>query len=670
MSESGRNMLQTFAIKDTKETDFATTAAEIGALSNDFDSEDKSTWSEDFSSLLEQEQQKSNTTDQPSQTDSKDLSEIQNEKGIDVENETNQSDQKQSLNTAEELASQQALKGVQSLDTETKQGKLTQVHHELEYFDRYHLQSIPVASKQFDLLSVGNNNVINPSDSSLLSQLANMLERLQKIASEQQPEQPVSPEQLNPQLQSVNAMLDNMLSKLTQLMSDADNKLSKGEITHAAHSELQQTTTKAHLPELASLLEKLGQIKYQVSSAKVEFKSAEINTLVKDLNKLMANLSTIVASKESGSSTVKSQQVLQYIDFNDLTGLNHQDGITSHAIKAFQGGTQLHINTTHLDTHLKPVSVIQSEDSQNKLIPVETGLERFLKQSDDQQQKTLEWLAKQIQNAVHSDNPDYATSSAGTLSKHQQNADTATYLSQLKLTLGEMREQLKQGHISDLDLSAAVNRVIQNTTEGASLDAQARGQLDHALKQLSQSLEGGKGGFSITEPVWVNSSIPTASRSDTMSIEGVKQNLTQTAQSDRPVNIFKPEGQQQLVEKVRWLVNQNQLQADIRLDPPELGSMKIRVSIQGDAANVNFVVQTPHAKDMLDQAVPRLRTMLQESGIDLGQSSVHQDGKGEQQAGRRDEDQSGSFHASPDEGVVVAEQPIVRNSMSGIDYFV
>jgi len=77
------------------------------------------------------------------------------------------------------------------------------------------------------------------------------------------------------------------------------------------------------------------------------------------------------------------------------------------------------------------------------------------------------------------------------------------------------------------------------------------------------------------------------------------------------------------------MINSRNISAEIRLDPPDLGGMNIKVNLSGDSASVSFIVQSQHARDALDQAVPRLREMLEEHGIELGQSSVHQESAGD-----------------------------------------
>jgi len=103
----------------------------------------------------------------------------------------------------------------------------------------------------------------------------------------------------------------------------------------------------------------------------------------------------------------------------------------------------------------------------------------------------------------------------------------------------------------------------------------------------------------------------------TSSTRGVDTN---TQQINLPVQ--HPQWAQQVGDRVQWLVGQNMQQAEIRLNPPELGALEVRIQLHGDQANVNF--SSPHAvvRDALDAAMPRLREMLQAHGLTLGDVNV------------------------------------------------
>ncbi|WP_052481106.1 flagellar hook-length control protein FliK [Gilvimarinus agarilyticus] len=68
-------------------------------------------------------------------------------------------------------------------------------------------------------------------------------------------------------------------------------------------------------------------------------------------------------------------------------------------------------------------------------------------------------------------------------------------------------------------------------------------------------------------------------------------------------------------QKVTWMARQNITSADIRLDPPDLGSIHVRVTIQNDQAHVSFSSAQPVVREALDQHSARLREMLTEQGM-------------------------------------------------------
>jgi len=76
--------------------------------------------------------------------------------------------------------------------------------------------------------------------------------------------------------------------------------------------------------------------------------------------------------------------------------------------------------------------------------------------------------------------------------------------------------------------------------------------------------------------------------------------------------------------------------ARIQLDPPELGSLEIKMQIQHDQASVQVSAQSHQVKDVLDNGAQRLRDALAAEGIELNEFSVAADGgrQGGEDAGR------------------------------------
>ncbi|WP_429092746.1 flagellar hook-length control protein FliK [Aeromonas rivipollensis] len=98
-----------------------------------------------------------------------------------------------------------------------------------------------------------------------------------------------------------------------------------------------------------------------------------------------------------------------------------------------------------------------------------------------------------------------------------------------------------------------------------------------------------------------------------------------------------PEAPAQLHQKVNLMLADKLQQAEIQLDPLGLGKMKIQIQMDASSqANVHFVVQHGQTREMLEQAMPRLRDMLAGQGIQLGQTVVQQQAQqqGQQQQGQ------------------------------------
>ena len=79
------------------------------------------------------------------------------------------------------------------------------------------------------------------------------------------------------------------------------------------------------------------------------------------------------------------------------------------------------------------------------------------------------------------------------------------------------------------------------------------------------------------------------------------------------------------------LASSNKQQAEIRLTPADLGPLRVRIAVEDGAANVTFQAQHAVTRDAIEAAMPRLREMLAESGLSLGQTSVRDDGVADRQ---------------------------------------
>jgi flagellar hook-length control protein FliK len=74
--------------------------------------------------------------------------------------------------------------------------------------------------------------------------------------------------------------------------------------------------------------------------------------------------------------------------------------------------------------------------------------------------------------------------------------------------------------------------------------------------------------------------------------------------------------------RVSWMVGQHESQAELTLTPPQLGKIEVSITVSGDQTSAQFVTATPAARELIEQSLPRLREILEQSGISLGQTDV------------------------------------------------
>lgn len=86
--------------------------------------------------------------------------------------------------------------------------------------------------------------------------------------------------------------------------------------------------------------------------------------------------------------------------------------------------------------------------------------------------------------------------------------------------------------------------------------------------------------------------------------------------------VHSPTWSAEVGQRVVWMARNNVQEAQLSVNPPNLGPIEITLSLKDDAATARFF--SPHAevREILEQALPRLREMLAGAGVQLGQSDV------------------------------------------------
>ena len=83
-----------------------------------------------------------------------------------------------------------------------------------------------------------------------------------------------------------------------------------------------------------------------------------------------------------------------------------------------------------------------------------------------------------------------------------------------------------------------------------------------------------------------------------------------------------PEWEGALGQRVVWMAGLQHQVAELQLNPPHLGPLEVRLNLSDGQASVSFVSQQPAVREAIETALPRLREMLADNGISLGNVMV------------------------------------------------
>lgn len=126
-------------------------------------------------------------------------------------------------------------------------------------------------------------------------------------------------------------------------------------------------------------------------------------------------------------------------------------------------------------------------------------------------------------------------------------------------------------------------------------------------------------------------------------------------------------------EKVLWMANQNHQVAELHLNPPSLGPLEVRLTVSNDQASALFVSHHSAVREAIETALPRLREMLADSGIMLGNAMVSSESFSQQQAFDQQSGREGGRGTREAEGVaarIVGQGKLAGRARAGmVDIF-
>jgi hypothetical protein len=101
-----------------------------------------------------------------------------------------------------------------------------------------------------------------------------------------------------------------------------------------------------------------------------------------------------------------------------------------------------------------------------------------------------------------------------------------------------------------------------------------------------------------------------------------------------------------MAARVNWQAGEKIQIAQFSINPPDLGPVEVKISLDNDKASVQFHVMNGAVKEALEDALPRLRELMSQSGMTLADSNVSQQSR----------DQGGQS-SSADEALQAGQNP-------------
>lgn len=119
-------------------------------------------------------------------------------------------------------------------------------------------------------------------------------------------------------------------------------------------------------------------------------------------------------------------------------------------------------------------------------------------------------------------------------------------------------------------------------------------------------------------------------------------------QIDTPVGVRGWESE--VGNRLVWMAGRQESRAELVLNPPQMGRIEVSLSISADqSASALFVSASPAVREALENALPRLRELMADAGIALGQAQVGSESSGQSARERENSDNFPRALAGDDE---------------------
>ena len=133
----------------------------------------------------------------------------------------------------------------------------------------------------------------------------------------------------------------------------------------------------------------------------------------------------------------------------------------------------------------------------------------------------------------------------------------------------------------------------------------------------------------------------------------------------------------ELGDRILFMAGKKIQSAEIRLNPPNLGLLEVKLAVNGDQAQLVFQSGNAAVRDVLESSIPRIREMLEQSGItltDVNISDRQKPGAEQSADGDKDKNRNGSSMNGTgqgfDEDEVVPISTMAVDRIGLVDYYI
>jgi flagellar hook-length control protein FliK len=124
-----------------------------------------------------------------------------------------------------------------------------------------------------------------------------------------------------------------------------------------------------------------------------------------------------------------------------------------------------------------------------------------------------------------------------------------------------------------------------------------------------------------------------------------------------------PAWNQALGDKIVWMAAGAQQSATLTLNPPNMGPLQVVLNVSNEQATASFFSAQPEVRQALEAAFPRLREMMNEAGIQLGQATVSADTPQQHHASDREAQRAAPPFPGAGEAITAGVQPLHTSTL-------